>query len=183
LRPTLDVAKDLIGKFLIFKNENNIIFSVRLVEVEAYIGSDDLACHAHKGRTERNAVMFGSGGFSYIYFIYGMYHCLNFVTEEKEFPAAVLVRASDPIEGIDEMHKLYPNPGQKKLTSGPGKLCKALGLTLKHNNLDLTGPRLYLEDRGYIPDEIVATPRIGISKAVNRKWRFYDKNSNFISAK
>lgn len=183
LRPTLEAAPELIGKFLIFKPDQNMTMSVRIVEVEAYIGVDDPACHACRGKTDRNAVMFGPGGFSYLYFIYGMYHCLNFVTEKDGFPAAVLIRAGEPVEGIEEMYQRYPKPGQNKLTNGPGKLCKALGLTRKHNNLDLTGSRLYLEDRGYTPDEIVAAPRIGIKRAVNRNWRFYDKNSQYVSVK
>ncbi|UCE23194.1 MAG: DNA-3-methyladenine glycosylase, partial [Candidatus Zixiibacteriota bacterium] len=101
-RPTIEVARDLIGKYIVYASTAGLM-SARIAEVEAYIGKDDPACHAARGKTRRNAVMFGKPGFTYIYFIYGMYHCLNFVTEKEGHPAAVLLRAAEPCEGIDIM--------------------------------------------------------------------------------
>ncbi len=181
-RPTLEVAFDLIGKYLVFKNGTDLI-GARLVEVEAYIGEDDPACHAAVGKTARNKVMYGPGGFIYIYFIYGMYYCLNVVTETSDFPAAVLIRAAEPVDGIEIMKQNYTNPGKGMPTNGPGKLCKAFGLNREHNGLDLTGPKLYLEDRGYKPDKIERTKRIGIKKAVGKRWRFIETSSAYVSVK
>ena len=173
LRPTLEVARDLVGKYLIYKNGAKL-FSARLVEVEAYIGEDDPACHAAVGKTERNKVMYGSGGHAYIYFIYGMYYCLNVVTERPGFPAAVLLRGAEPEEGFEYMKKNFPKGYHQKLANGPGKLCRAFGMTRRQNGLDLTGNILYLEDRGYRPARIVTTPRIGITRGADRPWRFID---------
>ncbi len=182
LRPTLKVAHDLIGKFLVYKSGRDLL-AARLVEVEAYIGESDPACHAAVGRTERNEVMYGPGGFSYIYFIYGMYYCLNVVTERKDFPAAVLIRSAEPIDAVDIMRKRYANPNSNKLADGPGKLCKAFNLTRKHNGLDLTGGKLYLEDRCYKVSKIERSRRIGIKKGINKLWRFYDSTSDYVSRK
>jgi DNA-3-methyladenine glycosylase len=182
LRPTLDVAHDLIGKFLVYRKGRSLL-SARLVEVEAYIGEDDPACHAAPGKTGRNAVMYGIGGHSYIYFIYGMYYCLNVVTENEGFPAAVLIRAAEPAEGIELMRHKYPSPESNRLTNGPGKLCKAFGLNREQNGLDLTGMKLYLEDRGYKPSGIERSRRIGIRKGVDKRWRFFEPSSSFVSVK
>ncbi len=182
LRPTLEVAQNLIGKYLVYNKDGNIV-SVRLVEVEAYIGEDDPACHAAVGRTARNEIMYGIGGFSYIYFIYGMYHCLNIVTEQEGFPAAVLIRGAEPIEGTKLMRNNYPNAKNSKYTNGPGKLCKALGLTREKNGLDLTGNSLYLENRGYKVNRIKKTARIGIKNGTKRNWRFLDSDSEWVSVR
>ncbi|UCD18396.1 MAG: DNA-3-methyladenine glycosylase [Candidatus Zixiibacteriota bacterium] len=179
-RPTLKVARELIGKFLIYDTGRGRL-AARLVEAEAYIGEDDPACHAAVGRTGRNAVMYGPGGFSYIYFIYGMYYCLNVVTESQGFPAAVLIRAAEPIEGIEVMRSRYENPGRNLLTNGPGKLCKAFGLSRGQNGIDLTGQKLYFEDRGYKPEMIELSERVGIKKAIDRKWRFFESFSPYVS--
>jgi len=181
LRPTLVVARDLIGKFLVYHNGRQSLV-VRLVEVEAYIGQDDPACHAMAGKTERNAMMFGPGGFSYIYFIYGMYYCLNVVTEAEGFPAAVLIRGAEPVDGVAAMKEGFSNPERNLLTNGPGKLCKALGLTRDQNGIDLTGEKLYLEDRGYKPEKIERSGRIGIKKATDKNWRLYESSSPYVSA-
>ena len=129
-RPTLTVAQELLGKVLV-RDIDGQRLSGRIVETEAYIGPDDTACHASKGRTPRTEVMFGPGGFAYVYFIYGMYHMLNFITEQEDFPAAVLIRAIEPLEGVEHMrtHRNNPMP-EANLTNGPGKLCQALG---EHN--------------------------------------------------
>jgi len=182
LQPTLEVAQKLIGKYLVYNNKGQII-SVRLVEVEAYIGEDDPACHASVGKTARNEIMYGIGGYSYIYFIYGMYFCLNIVTERERFPAAILIRGAEPIEGIELMQNNYPTAKNGRYTDGPGKLCKALGLTREKNGLDLTGDSLYLENRGYNVKNIKRTARIGIKKGTGRKWRFFDSDSESVSVR
>ena len=151
-RPTLDVAKDLIGKQFNFYGKSGII-----TETEAYVGEDDKACHAVHGRTPRTEVMFGPPGFSYVYFIYGMYFCLNFVTEKKDFPAAVLIRGiRTDLQDLD----------------GPGKLCKIFGITKDHNGLDVCGEHdFYVADTD-LKLKFKATPRIGITAAKSKKWRF-----------
>ncbi|MEZ5359581.1 MAG: DNA-3-methyladenine glycosylase [Candidatus Zixiibacteriota bacterium] len=179
LRPTLTVARELLGKTLVYHHPKGII-AAELVEVEAYIGEEDKACHAAVGRTERNAVMFGNGGFSYVYFIYGMYHCLNVVTEAKDSPAAVLIRAAEPIFGLDIIRANSP-ASDKKYTNGPGKLCRAFGLDRSHNGLDLCGDTLYLLDTGKRPTSIQTSPRIGIKKSADCPWRFFLSESRYIS--
>lgn len=154
-RDTLKVAEDLLGKVLIFNNQRAII-----TETEAYIGQDDPACHAARGKTPRTAVMFGKPGYSYVYFIYGMYHCLNIVTEEEGFPAAVLVR------GV----RLLTPPHH--FLNGPGKLCRHLGITLAQNQQDITlSPDFCIANSQEKPS-FTRTPRIGISKGQEKLWRF-----------
>lgn len=179
-RPTLQVAADLIGKHIVYNSPVGRL-SARIVEVEAYIGHDDPACHAARGMTGRNAVMFDKPGFTYIYFIYGMYHCLNFVTEPSGTPAAVLLRAAEPRLGLDVMRTNSPRQKDDRLLAGPGKFCRAFGLTRQHNGLDLTGRTIYLEDHHDQPGNIIRTPRIGINHAVERPWRFFDPGSAAVS--
>ncbi|MBX9785765.1 MAG: DNA-3-methyladenine glycosylase [Alphaproteobacteria bacterium] len=158
-RSTLDVAKELLGKILIFGEHAGVI-----TETEAYIGQDDPACHAARGKTGRNAVMFGPSGVSYVYFIYGMYYCLNVVTEEEGRPAAVLIRG---------LMLLGPPP---LFLNGPGKLCRYLGITREHNGIDLNlNDSFYLKDSTLSP-QYEATSRIGISKGQEKLWRFVVKN-------
>lgn len=167
-QPTLTVAKELLGKVLVIGK-----CSGRINEVEAYIGQDDPACHACRGKTERNKVMFGSAGHLYVYFTYGMYHCANIVTEKKGFPAAVLIRSIEPIDGIELMEK---RRGKKyNLADGPGKLCIALGMTKNsHNERDLCGKSdCFVYDDGFSPKKIQSSPRIGIKVGLNKQWRFY----------
>jgi DNA-3-methyladenine glycosylase len=125
--------------------------------------------------------MYGIGGFSYIYFIYGMYYCLNVVTERESFPAAVLIRGAEPVDGLEIIKRQYGGTGNSRMTNGPGKLCKALGLTRRENGLDLTGSMLYLEDRGYKPNRIDKSERIGIQRGRDKKWRFFETGSPFVS--
>ncbi|ADR52884.1 3-methyladenine DNA glycosylase [Candidatus Liberibacter solanacearum CLso-ZC1] len=154
-RNTLDVSKQLLGKVLKFSHYRGII-----TEIEAYIGQDDPACHAAKGYTPRNSVMFGIAGFSYIYFIYGMYYCLNIVTEKEGFPAAILIRGIELIEPV-------------QLTiNGPGKLCKYLSISKANNAFDLTTDHnfcVYNKDKKI---KYIRTPRIGIKKGTDKLWRF-----------
>lgn len=161
-RPTLTVARSLVGKYLVRENGKGTIAG-KILEVEAYVGSQDKACHASKGRTQRTDVMFGPGGVAYVYLIYGMHHCLNVVTEREEFPAAVLIRAIE-IDGL--------------LIDGPGKLSRALEIDRSLNRIDMTlGERLWFEDRGVrVPRSLVGSfPRIGVEYAgrwAKKPWRF-----------
>ncbi|MBU8933791.1 MAG: DNA-3-methyladenine glycosylase [candidate division Zixibacteria bacterium] len=179
VRPTLEVAPDLIGKYIVYKTPACRL-SARIVEVEAYIGTDDPACHAARGRTKRNEVMFGPPGISYVYFIYGMYHCLNIVTEPEGSPAAVLLRGAEPVEGIDEMRRHSPKSKPHELLNGPGKFCRSFGLDRTHNGLDLVGGELYLEDRHEETANVGQSNRIGISVGKELPWRFYDRNSRVV---
>jgi DNA-3-methyladenine glycosylase len=179
LRPTLDVARDLLRKTIIYHHAEGTL-AADIVETEAYIGEDDPACHAAVGRTERNDVMYGPGGHAYIYFIYGMYHCFNVVTERAGFPAAVLIRAAEPVNGEAIMAR-SSNGSNKKITDGPGKFCRAFGLTRVQNGMDLVGSQLYLVDRGDVIADVGISPRIGIRKGTDKLWRFYDRTSAWVS--
>lgn len=182
-RPTLEVSRDCLGKYLVYLSPDGKL-AARIVEVEAYIGETDPACHAASGPSKRNEHLYGKPGTAYIYLIYGSYYCLNFVTEEDSFPAAVLLRAAEPVEGVEIMWKrtetVLPS---SKLLSGPGRCCRSLGLTLDQNGYDmaLRDSILYLEDRHEPMPEVEVSPRIGITKAADRLWRFYDRDSNAVS--
>lgn len=167
-RPTLHVARELLGKILVIGKTSG-----RINEVEAYIGQDDPACHACRGKTERNKIMFGSPGHLYVYFTYGMYHCANIVTEKKGFPAAVLIRGIEPIEGIEIMRKRRGR--NDHVADGPGKLCIALGLTKNiHNGTDLCrNEGCFVCDDGFTPKKIKTSARIGIQVGLDKKWRFF----------
>ena len=179
-RPTLDVASDILGKFIVFNSPIGKL-SARIVEVEAYIGQDDPACHAARGMTKRNRPMFGPAGFSYIYLIYGMYNCLNFVTEPEGTPAAILLRGAEPDEGSDLMQQTSQKSSTSGLLSGPGKFCRAFGLTTEQNNLDLTGDLIYIENRNVEITNIKRARRVGISVGQDLLWRFYDADSTSVS--
>jgi DNA-3-methyladenine glycosylase len=179
-RPTLDVASDILGKFIVFNSPTGKL-SARIVEVEAYIGQDDPACHAARGMTKRNRPMFGPAGFSYIYLIYGMYNCLNFVTEPEGIPAAILLRGAEPDEGSDLMQQTSQKSPTSGLLSGPGKFCRAFGLTTEQNNLDLTGDLIYIESRNVEITNIKRARRVGISVGQDLLWRFYDADSTSVS--
>ncbi len=181
-RPTLEVARDVLGKELVFHSKARKL-SAKIVEVEAYIGERDPACHAHRGKTKRNAPLFGKPGFSYVYLIYGMYFCFNLVTEEEGSPAALLIRAGHPGQGIETMHGNSPNKKASQLLNGPGKFCRSFGIDMKQNCLDLTSDTIYLEDRFVEVEEIVASTRIGIREGRDLRWRFFDRNSDSVSQK
>ena len=167
-RPTLTVAKELIGKHLYFYDCIG-----EIIETEAYIGKNDPACHACNGKTPRNKAMFGLPGYSYVYFIYGMYFCLNFVTENDGFPAAVLIRALKPVKGIESMKMKRNITDFNNLTSGPGKLCQALGISKKFNNIDICNNKnFYVKDCGFMIENIKTTPRIGIKNGQDLLYRF-----------
>jgi len=179
-RPTLEVAPDMLGKYLVYHSPEGKL-SARIVEVEAYIGHDDPACHASKGLTPRTRPMFGPAGFTYIYFVYGMYHCLNLVTEPEGTPAALLVRAAEPDEGQSVMGRNSPGKDGMELLSGPGKLCRSFGLTVDQNRLDLAGDTIYIEDRLRKVENIGQSRRVGIRVGVDRPWRFFDDDSKVVS--
>lgn len=194
-RDTLEVAKDLLGKYLVHDLEEGRLVS-KIVEVEAYIGDIDKACHAYNNRvTSRTKVLYGSPGIAYVYLIYGMYYCFNVVTEREGKAAAVLVRAVEPIEGIEKMVVNRYNKEIKEikkrqlinLTNGPGKLCMAMDITKNNNEMDLCGEQLYLiEEREKKEFEIVTTTRINIDyaeEAIDFPWRFYIKDHPFVSKK
>jgi DNA-3-methyladenine glycosylase len=179
-RSTLKVAKELLGKYLVIEKNGKYV-SGKIVETEAYIGPDDPASHAYRGLTPRNKVMFGEPGYAYVYLTYGMHHCLNFVTERKGFPAAVLIRALEPADGIEIMKERRKTKDLKNLTNGPAKLCQALGIDRTLNGADLCSDIIYVEDRGDKPTKIVSTSRIGIKEGKDKKWRFYIENNEFVS--
>ena len=176
---TLQVARALIGKKLV-RQINGLELAGMIMETEAYCGEADSACHAHRGITPRNAVMFGEPGHAYVYFTYGMHYMLNLVTEAKGRPCAVLVRAIMPLTGIEEMEARRKRKGSE-LTNGPAKLCQALGIDKSLNGWDLTcGKELWVEDYKKIPAKsIITTPRIGIDYARTKDrdalWRFLIK--------
>lgn len=180
LQPTLEVARALIGKEFVRKYRRQTL-SGRIVEAEAYVGESDPACHACRGKTRRNSVMYERGGLTYVYFVYGMYNMLNFVTEPESRPAAVLIRALEPLEGIKLMQRRRGRSGITDLTSGPGKVCQALGIDVSHSGRDLTDNSWFVLDGGVPPKNIGVSPRIGIRDGIDKLWRFYDADSRFVS--
>lgn len=180
-RPTLNVAADLPGKILIFKN-NGIKLGGRLVEVEAYIGEDDPACHAFRGMTPRNEIMYGKPGFLYVYFTYGNHYMLNVVTERKGFPAAVLLRGLEPMFGVEEMKTNRNTDKLTNIASGPGKMAKALGITTEQKGLDVTGNEIYVLDDKNCGGEVWRSSRIGIgNNGADKPWRFFIKDNPHVS--
>ncbi len=173
-RPTLTVAEDLLGKVLVHRTPGGVAAGM-IVETEAYIGEDDPACHAAPGPTVRNAPLYGPPGFAYVYLNYGIHYLVNAVTEADGHPAAVLIRALAPVEGLRLMQKRRAPEGRHiddvDLCRGPGNLTRALGITLTDNLLDLTGNRLSIEDRGLEVRQVSWGPRIGIRVGVDKPWR------------
>ncbi len=180
-RPTLDVAAELLGAVLVHRADD-VETSGVIVEVEAYIGESDPACHAAPGRTVRNAPLYGPPGFAYVYLNYGIHCLVNVVTERDGEPAAVLVRALEPLEGIEVMRRRRQRPAKGRrsparalddsdLCRGPGNLAVAMAITLADNRVDLLGDRLWIEDRRIAVGPIRWTSRIGIRVGVDRPWR------------
>src|SRR3989338_7302298 len=143
-QPTLKVAENLLGKFLVVQRDDDKHVAGKIVETEAYIGEDDLACHASKGRTNRSEILYCKAGTVYVYLVYGMYYCLNIVTERENFPSAVLLRAVEPIEGIDLMKKRRKTNISRNLASGPGKLCMAFGISKELNGKMVFGKDIWI---------------------------------------
>ncbi len=187
---TLRVARELLGKRLVVPSEEGERVSGLVVEVEAYLGVEDRGAHSYGGRrTRRTETMFGAGGRAYVFFVYGMHHQFNVVTGPEGQPHVALVRAVEPDEGVELMKARRPVSKERELTSGPGKLCRALGIDLTFDGEDLTtGRRVWLEETGikYRPDEIAAGPRIGIDYAGEdalKPWRFWVKGNEYVSRK
>jgi DNA-3-methyladenine glycosylase len=185
LRPTITVAKNLLGKYLIRKYQNKLLVG-KIVEVEAYLGKNDPASHSYRGKTKRNEVMFREGGHLYVYFTYGMHFCCNVVTEEEEKGCAVLIRAVEPVENIQAMQKLRDIDTSKNLynlTNGPAKLCKAFALGREENGTDLCGKDIWIgelaNDKSKV--RISCTTRIGITDGSEHKWRFFIKGNIWVS--
>ena len=187
VRDTLTVARALLGQRLV-RMLDGVRLSGRIVEVEAYIGEKDQASHARCGLTERNAPMFGPPGHAYVYFIYGMHHCFNVVTERENYPAAVLIRALEPLEGTEVMRARRGGASHVRLTSGPARLCQALNIDRRRfDGTDLCTPDalLFIEENGVVPDGAVVTgPRVGVrgdATALSALWRFCIRGSRHVS--
>jgi len=182
----LTVARDLLGKLLVVPAEDGRRVSGMIVEVEAYHGPEDRASHAYGGRrTRRTETMYGLGGFAYVYFVYGMYYQFNVVSNVTDIPHAILVRAVEPVEGIELMRKRRHQHPDHNLTNGPGKLCIALGIDRALNNADLLGDRVWIEEHMHIsPRRIARGPRIGIDYAegwTDKPWRFWLRDNPYVS--
>jgi DNA-3-methyladenine glycosylase len=177
-RSTVEVARGLLGKVLVHGPTAGII-----VETEAYLGGEDLAAHSARGLTGRTRVIFGPPGHAYVYLIYGMYECLNLVAERDGRPGCVLIRALQPVSGLELMHARRPGARQpEQFANGPGKLTLALGITRAHNGADVTrGPLVVRQGEGAGPVEIVVTPRIGITRAAELPLRFLIARNGFVS--
>jgi DNA-3-methyladenine glycosylase len=192
-RPTLVVARELLGKVLVHRTRAGVTSGI-IVEVEAYVGESDPACHAAPGPTKRNAPMYGPPGHAYVYLNYGVHPLMNVVTEPKQSPAAVLIRALEPLAGIPLMRRRRRRSRIARrrkpatipdhaLCRGPGNVTHAMGITLKHSGVDLLGDTLYIEDRGLRIEKITWGPRIGISVATERPWRCHASGHVSVSGR
>jgi len=181
LQPTLKVAKNLLGKIVVRKIGKNILAG-KIVETEAYIGENDPACHAFGGMTPRNKIMYLQGGHAYVYFTYGMHYCFNVVTEREGFPSAVLIRAVEPIEGIELMKKLRQTKDIYNLTNGPAKFCQAFKIDKSLNGTSLLGDEIFIiESNDNLNLKIGRSSRIGIKSGLDKKWRFFIIGNPFVS--
>lgn len=181
-RPTEQVARDLLGAILVCRTREGVA-SGRIVETEAYLGEHDLACHAAAGLTPRTAPLYGPPGIAYVYFIYGMHWCFNAVTRGAGEPSAVLVRAVEPVEGLDLMRSRRPGVRRDvDLTNGPAKLCLALGIGGRHNRMSLQDSPLVIRPGEPVAESnVTVTPRIGISRCVDWPLRWFVSGSQYVS--
>lgn len=191
-RPALIVAKELLGKLLVRRTGGKCLAG-KIVEVEAYLGREDPASHAYRGKTKRNEVMFNRGGYLYVYFTYGMHYCSNVVTGKNDEGNAVLIRAIEPVGQIKSMirnrggskadgSKNFQDKKIVNLTNGPAKLCQALGISGRHNGVDLTKNEIFItggDSTGKVA--IASSGRIGITSGLDKKWRFYIRGNRFVS--
>ena len=182
----LTVARDILGKLLVVPDEQCGRVSGKIVEVEAYRGPEDRASHAFGGRrTKRTETMYQLGGIAYVYFVYGMYNQFNVVTNVENIPHAILVRALEPVEGIELMRARRHSHPDRNLTNGPGKLCVAMGIDRKLDRADLLGERVWLEEFERVPaSKIGKGPRIGIDYAeawIEKPWRFWIRDNPYVS--
>jgi len=183
------VAKNLLGKILV-KNDKKCTLAGKIIEVEAYNGDFDEAAHSFKGKTKRTEIMFNEGGYLYVYFTYGTHFCCNVVTGKKEQGTAVLIRAVEPLIGLDAMiknrfgRKLKNEKEIFNLTSGPGKVSKAFNITTSCSGLDLLGNRIFILDSKKINEKVIGiSKRIGITRSVDLPWRFFINDNPFLSRK
>ena len=185
---TIALANDLLGKLIVVPDDKGGRISAMIVETEAYLGEIDRAAHSFGGRrTPRNEVMYASGGHVYVFFVYGMYYQFNIVAGSIDTPHAILVRAAEPMEGIEIMRERRGPMKDRNLTSGPGKLCLALAIDRSFNGESLRGKRIWVEDKcSFSDDEIASGKRIGIDYAgedAEKPWRFWVKDNLFVSRK
>jgi DNA-3-methyladenine glycosylase len=190
---TLEIARQLLGKTLVVIPEGDESRATAgiIVETEGYVGPEDPACHAYVGRTRRNDIMWGPPGLAYVYFTYGNHWMINAVTGPDGYAAAALIRAVQPVLGVEAMrdrrglHLLKGKVEDRQLTNGPGKLCQAMGINGSYNGQPLTGPRLYIVETPLSlqlpPFEVVETTRIGISRGKDFPWRYYVKGNRYVS--
>lgn len=188
-RSATSVAKSLLGKIFVRKIKGKIL-SGSIVEVEAYDGKNDEASHSYNGRTNRNRTMFGKAGHLYVYFTYGMHFCSNVVTDKDNCGAAVLIRAIEPIDGINILaqnrfgKKSISEKELINLCNGPAKICQAFSITKENDGINLTGEEIYILDAPTVHEgSIVSTTRIGIKKSIDLPWRYYIKDNRYISKK
>src|SRR5713226_6822490 len=182
----LEVARDLIGRKLVVPNRNGSRVAGIIIETEAYRGPEDRASHAYNGRrTQRTETMYAIGGTAYVYFVYGMYYQFNVVTNVEGIPHAVLVRALEPVEGLDVIRRRRRGRSEYEWTSGPGRLCLALGIDRGLDRADLLGDRVWIEEGVSVsPRQIARGPRIGVDYAeewIKKPWRFWIKDNPFVS--
>lgn len=179
---TVKIARRLLGKMLVHFSPEGLTSGI-IVETEAYLSRDDPACHAARGKTKRNAVMFGPPARAYVYFIYGNHYCFNVVTNEEGVGEAVLIRALEPVEGLQLMQKRRGEKQKKtNLTSGPGKLCQAMGINGRHNGSSLLDYPLFIAVGIDVDDfSIGVSGRIGINQGQDKQWRFFIKGNPFVS--
>ncbi len=189
LRELISVARDLLGKILVKSNGKEFLAG-KIVEVEAYHGDLDKAAHSYGGITKRNEIMFEAGGHLYVYFTYGAHHCCNVVTGKKGEGTAVLIRAVEPVLGLERLiknrfgRKLKNEKELFNLTSGPGKVCAAFGINKKHSGTDLMGKEIFILDGEKIKSkDIGVSKRIGITRSIDLPWRFFIKNNPYLSRK
>lgn len=183
-RPTLEVVEDLIGKVLVRKSEEGTTSGV-IVEAEAYRGKDDPASFASRGSTKKSELLYGPPGIAFVYLTYGLHFMLNVITEREDYPAAVLFRAVEPLEGISLMKKRRGSDDLANLCSGPAKLCQAFDIDFSLNGISMSSPKssLYIEEGSKEKRELVWRPRVGIREGKERLWRVYQNGNPFISAK
>ena len=182
----LTVTRELLGKLLVAPAANGARVSGMIVEAEAYRGPEDRASHAYGGRrTRRTETMYGIGGTAYVYFVYGMYNQFNVVTNVQDIPHAILIRALEPVEGIEMMRQRRQAHADRNLTNGPGKLCIAMGIDRRLDRADLMGDRVWLEEYKRIGrSKIASGPRVGIDYAedwVHKPWRFWIRENRYVS--
>lgn len=172
-RSTLEVAAALLGRTFVHESPEGIT-SGRIVEVEAYCGPADPGSHAFRGQTLRNSVMFGPPGHLYVYFTYGMHFCCNIVCESDGLPGALLLRAVEPVEGVELMIERRGVQRLRDVARGPARLCQAFGIDRRHNGIDLISGEIWLEPKRRLKGEVLTSRRIGLAGGLDQPWRFYE---------